>query len=402
MTYINSTWAEVYSKHIWYQRRTESTFCRFLLQNAKRLLGGKEDRKATTTDIDMLKSTAITFIIIYALEAAFTIIGNSFTIFVFWKQRLHQKRTCLLLINLAVADLLVGISEVILLCTGKFDKMTAIPGKEKKASFLSALPLLASSLSLFFLALVALERVYAVLWPLRHRATNTRVYIYGIVIVWAVGLFIAGLSLLPLYYGKVEKRYVAVSIHFCLFIALLVICASYIKIRNRLRSTSAEIATQSSRSTEHNLRLSRTMFIVIAASLVFWLPAFVVYILREFCHRCFSPPVHWFVNVLHLANSMVNPFVYTFRMPIFKAALKKFWRRGRQNLAVQPAQADRVVLSLGGTSTPLVGRKNYISPTPMRSSVEINEQIHCTEATADVAFQLELFKGNERENSNST
>ena len=227
MTYINSTWAEVYSKHIWYQRRTESTFCRFLLQNAKRLLFGKEDRKATTIDIDMLKSTAITFIIIYALEALFMIIGNSFTMFVFWKQRLHQKRTCLLLINLAVADLLVGISEVILLCTGKFDKMTAIPGKEKKASFLSALPLLASSLSLFFLALVALERVYAVLWPLRHRATNTRVYICGIVIVWAVGLFTAGLSLLPMYYSKVERRYVAVSIHVCLFMALLVICASY-------------------------------------------------------------------------------------------------------------------------------------------------------------------------------
>lgn len=35
------------------------------------------------------------------------------------------------------------------------------------------------------------------------------------------------------------------------------------------------------------------------------------------------------VNVLHLANSMVNPFVYSFRMPIFKAAFKERRRRPR-------------------------------------------------------------------------
>ena len=290
----------------------------------------------------MPNSTAITFIIIYVLETILIIIGNSFAIFVFWKQRLYQKRTCFLLINLAVGDLLVGISELIAISTGKFDKMTGVPGAEMKgANPLSALPILASSSSVFFLALIALERVYAVLWPLRHRAANTRVYIYGIIIVWVLGLCTAVLFLLPMYYSKVEKRYVIFSIHICLFIALLVICASYIKIRNRLRSTSAEIAPHSNRSTEQNLQLSRTMFIVIAISLVFWLPAFVVYIVREFCHQCISLRVHWFVNVLHLANSMVNPFVYTFRMPVFKDALKKFCRRGRRNPTVQLAQTER-------------------------------------------------------------
>ena len=109
-------------------------------------------------------TTAITFIIICILEAVFVIIGNSFAIFAIWKQRLHQKRTCFLLINLAVAALLVGIAEPIGLSTGKFDKMNTIPGKEKKArSFLLALPLLALSTSVFFPALVALERVWTVL-----------------------------------------------------------------------------------------------------------------------------------------------------------------------------------------------------------------------------------------------
>ena len=100
------------------------------------------------------------------------------------------------------------------------------------------------------------------------------------------------------------------------------------------------------------------MFIVITASLLFWLPAFVVYTVRDFCPQRVSPPVHWFVNSLHLANSMVTPFVYIFMMPIFKEALKKFWRRRRQNHAVQPAQADGVGLSFRDTLTPRMVRTN--------------------------------------------
>ena len=239
----------------------------------------------------------------------------------------------------------MGIAEILILSTGKASEMTygrkedrtrnnrssalQLPSQSKRTrnSPLTALHILASSTSVYFLALIALERVYAVLWPLRHRVTSTRVYIYGIVVVWVVGLCIAGPFLLSLYYTKVDRRYVTVCIHLCLFIALLVICGCYIKIRNRLRSASGKIASQSNRSTEQNLRFLRTMFIVHS-----WLPTFVVYTVREFCKKCISSPVHCFVNALHLANSMVNPFVYTFRMPIFKDALKKFRRKRRQYL----------------------------------------------------------------------
>ena len=240
---------------------------------------------------------------------------------------------------------------------------------------------------MFFLALIALERVYAVLYPLPHRVINTKVYIYAAVIAWVFGLCTAGRSLLSMYYKKVEKRYVTLSIHIFLIIALLVICASYMKIRNRLRSTLAEI--QTNRSTEHNLQLSRTMFIVIAASLVFWLPAFVVYTVKDFCPQCFSPVVLWFVNVLHLGNSMVNPFLHTFRMPIFKDSLKKLLRKRGQNLAVQFAQADGVGFRLGGTLTPQIERTTNTSSTPRHSNTEINVEI---QTVADDGFQLEIFK----------
>ena len=200
----------------------------------------------------------------------------------------------------------------------------------------SAFQVLGSSTSVFFLALISLERVFAVLWPLRHRVINTRAYIYSIVIVWAAGLFIAGLSLLTIYNPQVGTVYATVATDLFLFVSLLVICASYLKIRSRLYShTARELQNNHSKTTQQNLRLSKTFYIVVALSLVFWLPAFLVYTIKEFCWKCFSQTVLWFVNVLHLANSMVNPFVYSFRMPIFKDALRKCLRKRRQNIELR-------------------------------------------------------------------
>ena len=59
----------------------------------------------------MLTPTATAFMAISTLEIAVIIKGNVFTIFISWTLRLRLKRTCFLLINLAVADFLVGIAE---------------------------------------------------------------------------------------------------------------------------------------------------------------------------------------------------------------------------------------------------------------------------------------------------
>ena len=291
---------------------------------------------------------AIIFVVVYAVEAALIIFGNAFTIFVFstLTRTSHIKRTCYLLINLAVADLFVGITEPIVLGTSKFHEMTATTSKQSKLKGMNerkslkeksetelpeAMQLFALSASVFFLALISLERAFAVLKPLRHRVASTRVYIYSIVVVWAVGIFIFGLLVLIYYIDqKMEMKTLHLAVHICLFISILVICASYLKIRARLSSTAPEVAVVNSRqTTQHNVRLSRTLFVVIALSLLFWLPAFAVYIGRDICKRCFHPYVIWTVNVLHLANSLVNPFVYSFRMPVFKEALEKLWLRKR-------------------------------------------------------------------------
>ena len=272
----------------------------------------------------MKSDILIVFLAINALQAAVMIIGNTITIFVFWTQRSHLKRTCFLLINLAVADLLVGISEPFSLVTEKIPTLKVGPEKAQNIqSPAKNVHIFASNVSIFFLALISLERAFAVLCPFRHRVVSTKMYVYSFVFVWAVGLCLFLLQVVPAL--PVKNRFVYVIQLSCRCLSLLIICASYAMIRRRLRRKSAELELHNMRVTERNQKLSKTFFIVVALSLVFWFPAFVVYTVKHYfgmgCLPIYSVPI---VNTLHLANSMVNPFVYAFRMPIFKVALRKF------------------------------------------------------------------------------
>ena len=214
--------------------------------------------------------------VIYTVQAIIIIVGNTFAIFVFWTQRCHLKRTYFLLINLAIADFLVGITELTILGTAISQITTdryAVLRQSQSYPFV-AFVLLSSITSVYFLALISLERAFAVLWPIRHRIADDGVYIKSIFVVWTIGLCFFALTLLSFHYPGVNKKYVFACTDTCLLISLLVVCISYFKIHNRLRAPSHELDTHSNQLREQNVRLSKTLFIAIASSLVFWMLAF--------------------------------------------------------------------------------------------------------------------------------
>ena len=108
---------------------------------------------------------------IYICEAFLILTGNSVAVYIFWSIWKRLKRTSYLLINLAVADILVGIALILWL----WDGIAAISGRDigdnvnKAAIVIDALGLLSSISSL---ALISLERMDAMLWPFRHRLFN--------------------------------------------------------------------------------------------------------------------------------------------------------------------------------------------------------------------------------------
>ena len=265
--------------------------------------------------------------VILGIETTFICIGNAFTIFVFWNQRNYLKRASSLLINLAVADFLVGARELIDTLANYNDRMMFAQGDVP--SIFSAI--LFSSVSVFSLLVISLERACAVIWPFHHRVASIRIYVRSILMVWLAGFCVAILNGLAVY--GIVRHMTSFSFTSCaLFICLCLVLATYMTIRTRLRSTPPVGAaeTQNRKLVEHNIKLSKTLFIVIGLSFGLWLPALAVYTIKGICHDCVTGTLYAhalsIATVLHFANSLVNPIVYSYRLPMFKAALKKLLR----------------------------------------------------------------------------
>ncbi|XP_015747457.1 PREDICTED: apelin receptor B-like [Acropora digitifera] len=141
------------------------------------------------------------FFSIVIIEATLVCLGNAFTIFVFWRQRASLKKACCLLVNLAIADLLVGASTLV--------RVAGKPSPKHQPLFLgdisSVFFCLFTTVSVLCLLVISLERAYAVLWPLRHRVARTRTYIIGIAFAWIGGLNSAILNI-SLIHGSVSFK----------------------------------------------------------------------------------------------------------------------------------------------------------------------------------------------------
>ena len=184
-----------------------------------------------------------------------------------------------------------------------------------------------SNASVFFLVLISLERAFALIWPLRHRVTGIKAYIYSVVIVWVAGVSQGTMSLLALY-DLLDWRYYLVASCLITAFSLATICVSYLAIRTRLnRRVPAIDRAHNRQSVEQNNKLSKTLFIVIAASLVFWIPSVVVYCVHSLSKEMFSDVLMYIFTMLHLTNSLVNPIIYSLRMPMFRETLKRLKNR---------------------------------------------------------------------------
>ena len=272
-------------------------------------------------------NTAIIFVLFAAiLESLIIIVGNVFTIFVFWKHRNRLERTFFLLINLAVADLLVGCTEPVAL--GPFD----IAGHIQETSFNSAhneniptaFQVTFSLASVFFLTLISLERAYALIWPLRHRVAGTKGYIYSATLAWVVAIS-AGILILLAVYGILDFSYWIIAFGCVVVLCLVTICVSYLAIRTRLncRVPTIETAHNRPKKLKQNAKLSKTLFVVIAASLLFWIPGIAINSTHFLCLNCVPLLVFQIFNLFRLANSLVNPIIYSFKIPMFRETLKR-------------------------------------------------------------------------------
>ena len=121
--------------------------------------------------------------VILAMEMLAVFLGNAIAIAVFWKQRSTLERTYYLLINLSIADVLVGAGKIENLVNNVWYLTHATPANWGNFAVVDVFSALTS---LSFLTLISIERLYAIAWSFLHRTTTTTVYIYSIAITWSL------------------------------------------------------------------------------------------------------------------------------------------------------------------------------------------------------------------------
>ena len=240
--------------------------------------------------------------------------GNFITMIVFWIHRYKLKRTSFLLINLAVADLLAGLTQAAIAAKAHPQTISADILTCFQAAFLAA--------SVLFLVSISLERAYALIYPLRHRVTSTTAYINTIIIVWLIAVT-WGASCLLVVFDIFEFKFYIGAFSVTVFIGLVTICLCYVAIQAKLRQESTVIDPANNRhNAERNTKLSKTFCIVISASVALWVPG-LVFSCIYFIFPWYSVIMNYVSFILHQTNSLLNPIIYSLRMPFFKESFKR-------------------------------------------------------------------------------
>ena len=105
-------------------------------------------------------------------------------------------------------------------------------------------------------------------------------------------------------------------------IALSFICISYVVIWFRMKFRFAR-RDGNKRSTEQDKRLAVMLFTVTVVFVFTWMPFQIINIVTFFCISCRNMPneVAYFAKFLHYGNSCVNPIIYSFMVPDFRATI---------------------------------------------------------------------------------
>jgi len=187
--------------------------------------------------------------------------------------------------------------------------------------------------SLTNIAIIALERVHATVYPLRRRVLKK--WVYGLIIaaVWVTsGLVTKAYMLLV----QFDKLYHGLYLHATFFLTcLLIICVSYSSIVIKVRC-GAQPQHHGAASRER--KLTMTLLIVTVVSFLLCLPfvilRYVLYITKFKLWLSLPLSVGFHLNsaslVLLYANSLVIPILYTIRLPQCRPVLLALFRKRRQ------------------------------------------------------------------------
>ena len=250
-----------------------------------------------------------------------TSIINAFTFVVFARSRHLRRRSTYLIMNLTVADFLVGT------VSGPQSLWFFKTGKNPVRGFEALYPMIADFFyvaSLGNLALISLERLHTTLYPFRHCLVGKGIYYEIIFFSWFGALTLASVF-------HIIRMHEAALGYLCTWmiyvvLTLTVLTTSYVITISKIMRNSRFQQLRSVIIAER--KLSVTLFIVSAVStltLLPWVIATCIYISSGHFWIEFSPHAKFsnIVLAFYYLNSIVNPLIYAIRLLEFRRALKE-------------------------------------------------------------------------------
>ena len=293
------------------------------------------------TDIIFSEKEERAWFAAFIIQCSVIFLLNAFTLAIYTRNRHLRKHSTYLIINLTVADLLVGLALVL---SSFFvpDKLERDLELKQTFSWQSFVYLASAYLfpvaSLANISLISLERLHATLFPFRHCLIGKRVYLTTICCSWLFSLTLSSVfSLLDLR-ASPAFPYVFASY---IFLSLLILTVSYVIIISTVKNNPPSPNAGPALSKERKLTV--TLFTVTVVSVLTILP-WVIWIViahhiqSKLCHAVFLR-IHHSFEVLYFFNSIVNPLIYAIRMQEFRKAARKLFSTKTSELGpVQPME----------------------------------------------------------------
>lgn len=255
--------------------------------------------------------------VVFLIVCSFIVLENLTVLVAIWRNHRFHNRMYFFIGNLAMCDLLAGVTYLVNLLLSGEKTLQLSPDLwfVREGSMFVAL-----GASIFSLLAIAIERHLTMIKMRPYDANkNYRVFLL-IGTCWLIALSLGALpimgwnclnnlpdcsTILPLY----TKKYVA----FCITVFILLLSAIailYARIYILVKSSSRKVSKHS--SSEHAMSLLRTVIIVVGVFIACWTPLFVL-LLVDVASEQRSPILYeadWFI-VLAVLNSAMNPVIYT-------------------------------------------------------------------------------------------
>ena len=286
-------------------------------------------------------SECVILFTVFITECVAIVTVNLLSFILFIKNKSLRTRRMYLVMSLTVADLLVGsLSGSVNLFYGQnrycpFVKFYSLSWEVIIA--IDFLIYLFPLVSVTNIAVISLERFHATFRPFRHRLIKRWIYVVAIAVIWVFSIITS--VIIGIERFLMTHHLYSLESHCCL--CLMATFVSYTSILFKFR-----FGAHPQRHCAAALRqrkLTVTLFITTLVSLLLWLPfAIFRFVWWSDADIFNSPSTREFfrlvclLNLLHYANSLVNPILYTIRMPDFKKALLSLFRpHQRENVATR-------------------------------------------------------------------